>query len=313
LLRHRLIFGTLIAASVIGLALLDGWLSTRAFPQWRVLGADLGPWLFNGALLTGLFLAFTLLATRELTGFAAAQGHRPLRFESYLFGAGLVIGPFVSFNLKQTAAWHDESWGMLWLAIALGYTFCAQAVRRGVKGVFVNLAMTLFIIFYAGGMAGYYTKLRMEVGGFAGPLLVLFSIFVVKITDTGAFFIGSLVGRTKLIPWISPKKTWEGLFGGIAVAVLGSVLVGRLLSGLEIEPLRSGPLSGWLGLAVFGLVMAVFSVAGDLCASLLKRDAAIKDSGNVIPGMGGMLDVIDSPLLAAPAAWFCWTRIATLN
>jgi phosphatidate cytidylyltransferase len=126
-------------------------------------------------------------------------------------------------------------------------------------------------------------------------------------TDTGAYFTGRWLGRHKLIPWLSPNKTWEGLAGGIVVALLCAVGVGYWLHAAQLAPRPpAGPLIGWL--ALFGLLMAGLSVAGDLSASLLKRDAAVKDSGTALPGLGGILDVLDSPLLAAPVAWLFWTR-----
>ena len=85
--------------------------------------------------------------------------------------------------------------------------------------------------------------------------------------------------------------------------------LGAALCRAGIITLPDGLLAYPWGLVLFGLLMAIFSVAGDLTASLLKRDAAVKDSGQVIPGMGGVLDVLDSPLLAAPVAWFFWTRL----
>jgi phosphatidate cytidylyltransferase len=227
----------------------------------------------------------------------------------HLFAAGLVIGPYLSFNLRHEADWYDESWGMLWVSIALGVAFLWQAVRRGTENATQNVASAVFIIVYTGGLAGYMTRLRMEIGGYEGVAILLFSMFLVKITDVGAFFVGRAFGRHKLIPWLSPQKTWEGFFGGLIVAVVCSVAVGSYLHYGDITRLTEGPLAYPWGMVWFGLLMALFSVAGDLVASLLKRDAAVKDSGKVLPGMGGVLDVLDSPLLAAPVAWFFWTRL----
>jgi phosphatidate cytidylyltransferase len=315
-LQLRLIFGTLMALAVVALLLLDGWLARLTPPDWYVpaLGTNPGRWLCNGAVCAAVVLAFTLAATRELLRFAAATGHSdPLPIVAYVFGAGLVIGPYVTFNLAPTARWHDESWGMVWLAVAVALAFFLQTARRRFEQAMVNLAATLFITFYGGGLAGYMTKLRMEVGGQQGVLLLLFSIFVVKMTDVGAFAIGSLFGRHKLIEWLSPKKTWEGLIGGAAVALLCALGVGHWLHRSGVATLREDAFGHLAWLLVFGALMAVNAVAGDLFASLLKRDAAFKDSGRSIPGMGGILDVLDSPLLAAPAAWFFWTRLAPLE
>lgn len=307
-MRLRLIFGSALALAIIVLISLDGVLAGRPPIHLFVGPVDIGAWLCNGLLCTLVVLTLTMMATRELTRFAQILGMRPLRGETYFFAGGMVVGSYVSFNLQSTADWYDESWGVFWLAIALAYSFCAQAIRRGTGQAFSNLSATMFIILYAGGLAGYMTKLRLEIGGRQGAFLLLFAMFIVKITDVGAFFIGSLIGRTKLVPWLSPKKTWEGLAGGIATAVLCAILVGQALEAGGLVTFKPPYTSAW-GLAAFGAILAIFSVAGDLCASLLKRDAAVKDSSNVIPGMGGVLDVLDSPLLAAPVAWFMLTRV----
>jgi len=289
--------------------LIDGWLSRRPPRGWLVAGFDVGPWLCNGAICTLIVLILTVLAAAELLGFLRQSNCRPNRAVVHLFAAGLVIGPYLSFNLRHEADWYDESWGMLWVSIALGVAFLWQALRRGTENATQNVASAVFIIVYTGGLAGYMTRLRMEIGGYEGVAILLFSMFLVKMTDVGAFFIGRAFGRHRFIPWLSPQKTWEGFFGGVVVAVVCSVALGAYLHYGDIARLTDGPLAYPWGMVWFGLLMALFSVAGDLVASLLKRDAAVKDSGKILPGMGGVLDVLDSPLLAAPVAWFFWTRL----
>lgn len=308
MLKQRLSSGFLLAGMVIALLLADAYLSSRPDTHPRPGGNPLRVWYSHGALTAALVLALTMLAVRELTHFARAAGFRPLRAESYVFAAGLALGPYLSANLPGTFV-HDQSWGMLWLALAVGYTFSAQAVRRGTERAISNLAITFFIIFFAGGLAGFLTKIRMDIGGPEGAVLLLFSVLIVKITDTGAFFSGMLLGRHKMIPWLSPKKTWEGFVGGLVWAMGTSVGVGALLEQYGIVRFPPGFFGSPAGLLLFGGVLGLFSVAGDLCVSLLKRDAALKDSGDSIPGMGGILDILDSPLLCAPVAWFYWTQI----
>jgi len=316
-LRQRLISGSLLTVTLIGLLLIDAYLATLESPGWCLSlpfgrQLDLGAWLLNGALSTLVVLIFAILTARELVRFFRAAGYRASGLAAQFFAAGFVLGPYLAFNLEHDLGYYDESWGMTWLAVAVCAAFLMQAVRRGTQHALVNLATTIFIIIYAGVLAGYMTRLRMEMGGSAGAVLLLFSMLVVKMTDVGAFFAGSLFGRHKLLVWLSPKKTWEGLFGGVLLAVACALAVGSYLHFAGFAPLRHGTLAYPWGLLIFGLLMAAFSVAGDLCASLLKRDAAVKDSGDAVPGMGGVLDLLDSPLLAAPAAWFFWTRLAPL-
>ncbi len=126
--------------------------------------------------------------------------------------------------------------------------------------------------------------------------LLPLSIFIfLWCNDTGAYVVGSLLGEHKLFPRISPGKTWEGSIGGAVLVLAVATLIWRL----EPDHLSGLSLLQWLGL---GLVVVVFGTWGDLIESLLKRTLGIKDSGNILPGHGGMLDRFDSALLAIPAA-----------
>jgi phosphatidate cytidylyltransferase len=122
--------------------------------------------------------------------------------------------------------------------------------------------------------------------------MVLMFIFVVKSSDIGAYTFGRLFGKHKLSPRVSPKKTWEGLGGAVIAAALVSVAFAAVFGIMTI----------WLA-PVFGACMAVVGQLSDLSESMLKRDAQQKDSSNRVPGFGGILDVIDSLLFAAPVAY----------
>ena len=122
----------------------------------------------------------------------------------------------------------------------------------------------------------------------------------VKCTDIGAYFVGSAVGRHKLIVWLSPGKSWEGLIGGLAFAAGVSILVAWAW---KIDA------AVWEA-AVFGVAVALAGQFGDLCESLLKRSARVKDSGAALPEFGGVLDLLDSPLLAAPVGYVLLAAMA---
>ena len=308
-IRQRVISGSLIGAAILALMALDAWLAERLQTAAAANLAAPWRWLSNGAISTAILLALTAFTAREVTHFVRMMSFRPNRVIVQIFALGLVLGPYLSFNLGRESEWYDESWGMVWICLALGLAFLLQAARRGAEHATVNVAAALFVIVYTGGLAGYLARLRMEIGGAAGALVLLYSVFIIKANDIGALFTGMAFGRHKLIPWLSPKKTWEGFFGGLLVTILLAVLVGACLPADLSDKMKNGPLAFPWGFVIFGLLMGLLSVAGDLTASLLKRDAHLKDSGEVIPGMGGILDIFDSPLLAAPAAWFFWTRI----
>jgi phosphatidate cytidylyltransferase len=307
-MRRRLLIGIPLAVLIIGLLALDGYLSEQNI-VWHVGTWNVATWLTNGALCTLVVLVLTVLTARELVQFARVRGYRPFGVTAQFFAAALVIGPYISFNFSPLTGFYDESWGMFWLALTIGTIFLLQARTYGTSHAMENTAITLFIVFYSGGLAGFMTKLRMEVGGATGIALLLLSVFVVKMTDTGAYFVGKFLGRNKLVAWLSPKKTWEGFIGGLITCVLSAVLVGHWLHVEGLIRLDDRIISHHLVFGIVGLLLGLISVAGDLCASLLKRDAEVKDSGRALPGLGGMLDVFDSPLLAAPLAWLLWTRV----
>ena len=121
-------------------------------------------------------------------------------------------------------------------------------------------------------------------------------LLCVKFTDIGAFFTGKSIGRHKLIGWLSPGKTWEGLAGGLVVAAAVGAICAPWLPELD-----------WIKGALFGAILGLVGQGGDLLESLMKRDADVKDSGGSIPGFGGVLDVIDSPLMAAPVAYLLFS------
>jgi len=167
-----------------------------------------------------------------------------------------------------------------------------------------HMAGTVLATLYLGGLAWFLMALRVKHAGrhlFQGSTMILVMVLlVVKATDIGAFFGGRAIGRHKLIPWLSPGKTWEGLICG----VLFSALVGALLA--RYIGLPDFRLTWWKGL-IFGAVLGGIGQAGDLLESLMKRDAEVKDSGALVPGFGGILDIIDSPLLAAPFAYLMFS------
>jgi phosphatidate cytidylyltransferase len=138
---------------------------------------------------------------------------------------------------------------------------------------------------------GSAVVLRMRLA-YGMPMLAIF-LTAVKFTDIAAYFVGTAVGRHKLIPWLSPGKSWEGLVGGMAAAAGVAAL---LAWALHIRTM-SVPTA-----ACFGLLVGLAGQFGDLCESLLKRSASAKDSGVIIPEFGGVLDVVDSVLFSAPVA-----------
>jgi phosphatidate cytidylyltransferase len=205
-------------------------------------------------------------------------------YKYFGIGMGAVIPLSIMFRFEPT-----KSWELLFIVLALFFILLMQFKRRDSSGVIVDISTTLFGILYVSWFFSFIIKIRYLAGGF-GFLVAL--LLMIKLGDIGAYLIGSRWGKRPLIPHISPKKTIEGSLGGLLFSVLGALIS---------KPFLPFDL-GQLFLVALGL--GVLGQLGDLSESLLKRDCQIKDSGSIFPGMGGVLDQIDSLLFTAPVFYF---------
>jgi phosphatidate cytidylyltransferase len=170
----------------------------------------------------------------------------------------------------------------VWWVIAFLWLSLAPARHRAVVTLFCGLAVLA---------PAFVALARMQISsqGFArGPVLVLWLVLMVCAADIGAYFAGRAFGKHKLAPRVSPGKTWEGALGGLAMAAL---VAGGGAVYFDLPPARA---------VAFGFCVGIFSIIGDLTESMFKRAAALKDSGTLLPGHGGLLDRIDSVTAAAP-------------
>lgn len=279
MLRWRLPLGTLFVAALVGLGWLD---ATASLP---------GVWLMPVAVL------IALLAGQETVDLLD-RGQALLPAWPVHLGNALVL----------VAAWLPALWGRPtapyeWAALmsAVWLVFLVAMRRYQAPGRNADaIARAVFSVVYVGGLLSFAVALRMEFG--IGALAGL--VVVVKMGDIGAYTVGSLIGRHKMAPKISPGKTLEGAAGALAFATLGAWGSFALMAALGALPSGAAlPAGGWIP---FGLVVGLAGILGDLAESLLKRDAGVKDSSRWLPGFGGVLDILDSILLAAPVAWFFW-------
>jgi phosphatidate cytidylyltransferase len=166
--------------------------------------------------------------------------------------------------------------------------FFAKSNTAGLLAV----STTLFGLMYVPWLLNFIQKINF-FPGVEGHFYVLYFILVTKFSDMGAYCVGSLIGRHKMIPRISPNKTWEGFGGAILFSTAGSLIYSHF---------ASAHLAGmkWYHATILGVVLSVAAVVGDLIESLFKREAGVKDSGRFFPGIGGILDLIDSLLFNAP-------------
>ena len=184
----------------------------------------------------------------------------------------------------------------LWLALA-------KLKSLGTLSL-ASLSLTLFGWFYVFWLLLFIVRIYFYPGA-SGTWLLLYFILVTKFSDLGAYLVGSLMGRHKMAPRISPGKTWEGFAGALATSLLISLLTVSL-AGNELAMLRGSHA------IILGLLLGGMAVAGDLVESLIKRETQTKDSGTIFPGIGGCLDLIDSLLFNAPI-FYLYFRLAIVT
>lgn len=303
MLRYRLLLGTLFIAALAMLCWLD-CVVTRP-----------------GAFLLPLALMLGWVGVVELLDMYNQRGRMPLPWVLYsgvllsIFLAGLqVVWPAAC----ATAIPGCLGWLAIGLAIGLLLAFVGE-IRRydGKWHTTINLGLEAFTILYLGGCLGFIAQLRGLSGGSfgsdgrAGMLALVSLIAVVKMSDIGQYTIGRLFGRHKLAPLVSPGKTWEGAIGGVLFAIIAAgIMFGwaadRIMATTSTHPpiwtdyVRAGKV------ALFAVALTVAGIIGDLAESMLKRDAGVKDSSTWMPGFGGVLDLLDSLLGAAPIAYIFW-------
>lgn len=274
MLHTRLWVGTLLALAAGGVLVADA-----AF-------APHFPCLFLCVLTAGA------LATRELIALLPADT-RPRRGASTT-GVLLILAANWWYVIDPGPGSRWEPVLFTVLVVTLAAFLLEMATYRGNGGCTGRVANTVFVTAYLGLLASCFVRTRFDIS--ESGLALAAAIFVPKCGDIGAYVVGRLVGRNKFSPLLSPKKTWEGFAGGMAVAVATAVGF-WYLGGRELFR------HGMVHAVAFGLLVGLAGVTGDLAESMVKRDAQSKDASNSIPGFGGLLDVIDSVLFAAPVAY----------
>lgn len=251
--------------------ILAGILSIFVLPVW-VFGAVVS--LFIGL---GLYEFFRLSGAKKIF---------PLSF-SYIGILSGVLLPFITYLYRPTGG----IWEMIFFIIILITLFIIHFARRESQNAVNLIAVTLFAIFYIGWFFTFLVKIRFLEDG---SKLVAYLLLVTKAGDIGAYLVGSNFGRHKLIPRISPNKSVEGAIGGFIFSIVCAVLSRYYLAWMSF---------GFI--MISGVLIGVFAQLGDLAESLIKRDYDVKDSSVFLPGLGGMLDVIDSLLFTAPVFYIC--------
>ncbi|MFU8779395.1 MAG: phosphatidate cytidylyltransferase [Kiritimatiellia bacterium] len=253
-----------------------------------------------------LILALGLLAQYEFYDMTRAMGIPAFKILGMCGGALLISATFWTIGPAPEQLARGYQAEQIVLAGTLLFLLIWQAFQKTHHQPVAVVAVTMLGILYGAGLLNYLTRLafawhagtRWDSVQRTGQMLIIYLIAVVKSSDIGAYFTGRLIGRHKMIPRLSPNKTWEGLGGGVVLSLGVSMLFYVLGNGqLGVLSVR------WWDAVIMGLLLAASGVVGDLAESMIKRNASAKDSGRLIPGMGGVLDVLDSLLFGAPVLY----------
>ncbi len=220
-----------------------------------------------------------------------------------VLGAGWI--PHCSTNPKITNLFGGSfGWMGMTFALCFFILFGHRAFRYQKPGMNLQtLGAELFTVAYVGLLMGVLAQLRFVAGAERGYQVLGALVIAVKMGDVGGYTLGRLFGKKKLVPLLSPGKTWMGGFGALIGATLGSWLWLALIAPALNSHWNAPPLV-WI--LIYGITMGVVGLVGDLSESLIKRDLEQKDSAVLLPGFGGLLDLLDSPLYAAPIAYLFW-------
>ncbi|MCP4608116.1 MAG: phosphatidate cytidylyltransferase [Planctomycetes bacterium] len=264
-----------MSALFIAVVIFDGWLDGSI----TALADDDKP--IQGTVFCLLIALLAIPAQLELSKLAAAKNLKvflPVSIiSSILFATNGYVLQFINIR--------PEIYMVFLSAFVLFALLLYQYLFHSISDVLANCGVSYFSILYLGLLSSFCISMRIEFGTW--PLLMF--IFVVKSADIGAYTIGSICGKHKFSPKISPGKTWEGMGGAVAFAIIAAIGFAVICD-----------IMSWWFAIIFGLCLAFIGQIGDLVESMIKRDAEQKDSANKVPGFGGILDIIDSPLVAAP-------------
>jgi len=248
-----------------------------------------------------LISVFGLIALLEFYRMLDHKGLPNFKITGMICGAVMLAGSFYYFAKIGPAQSYDFEVAVLlfFLLTVFGRQMFAR-LRHDEP--LQTMAYTLFGLLYVLWLFNFTTKIvyvtpRSSTGVVTGQFYCLYLIAVTKFSDMGAYLTGSALGRHLMVPQISAKKTWEGFFGALAFSLLASLMLFKLMPG-HLSALT------WTHATILGLLLGFAAVIGDLAESIVKRSTGVKDSGNLLPGIGGALDLIDSLLFTAPLMFF---------
>jgi phosphatidate cytidylyltransferase len=265
-----------------------------------------------GLWLLPITLLVAALAGGELVDLIASDQQRPSRWLVQL-GVTLIVlssaAPLawglVGATYPADCPFGKLGWPLTATALCVTLLLIHEMIRFEKPGDhFVKVAFATFVLVYIGLLLSFLFPLRSFQSNSWGMAAVVSVLLIVKMSDIGAYTVGKLFGRTKLVPRLSPGKTVEGALGGLATAAI----VSWAYFAWSVPSIVGEPTSipAWR-CVLYGLILGVSAIVGDLSESLIKRDMGRKDSSRWLPGLGGILDLLDSVLIAGPTAYACWS------
>jgi phosphatidate cytidylyltransferase len=316
MLKYRLIFGPIMLALVAITVYFDNKLDQVSIQGTVFEKLFLGrPYLPAGLIMLLVFLALIPLAAREMCAIFKAKG---IEADTVIVSLAGMSGCLLMYAVPVTMPSQTAIAVMTTLITTM---FLVALVRYSwptgrTQGAVAVGAVTMLALVYLGLFPGFYVSIRR----WHSAWVVAAIIVITKSCDIGAYFTGRSIGKHKLIPWLSPGKTWEGLAGGMIFAGLVAMGLAYLanvngIAGHFDNPTTVERAAGfkrqfeahdfvlWQTF-ICGVVLGGVGQFGDLIASLFKRDAGFKDSGTAIPGFGGVIDVFDSLLVVSPLAYW---------
>ena len=239
------------------------------------------PWPWFSLVMAAAALA----GTYEFYHMADFDKREPLIYMGLLWSLALVLSPhYRNLDILPIVITATMLISLIWLLL-----------RPSREKIFHDWAWTIVGALYVGWMLGYWLNLRGLEDGRNWVYLAMLTTFA---NDTGAYFIGRARGKHKLVPMISPAKTWEGAIGGLISAILAAIIIAMVLN--LISPFT---FKYWQ-IILLGFLVSLFAQLGDLVESLLKRNMGMKESGNLLPGHGGILDRFDSLIFVGAVVYY---------
>jgi phosphatidate cytidylyltransferase len=285
-----------------------------------VLGAMFsGHDLLSDAIFLVIMAGLSAVGLMEFYGLVEKRGLGCFKREGILGGMLLMVSTFICFSGVVDWVSHHEApakandFEVSFLILFVLGLCVRQFISRANTAGILAISTTLFGLMYVPWLLNFIQKIyyfpRYAAPG-TGAFFVLYFILVTKMSDTGAYCVGSLIGRHKMVPRISPGKTWEGFAGALIFSVCGSVIFAKLAGARLGTTLYPGGMP-LCHAALLGLILAIAAVVGDLIESIFKREAGVKDSGGMFPGIGGILDLLDSLLFNAPLMYLYLRHVLT--